>query len=90
MPEPFHLGQCVKGWRGFITALSGREMPAPKWVELEQQLLEMGFVEGARVVIRHEGPFNGDPIAVRLDDTTIAIRRRDAAAILVSTMEPLP
>jgi ferrous iron transport protein A len=90
LPKSLQLGQCAKGWRGIITALSGAELPALTWIELERQLLEMGFVEGARVEICHEGPFSGDPIAVRLDDATIAIRRRDAAAILVCTMEQLP
>jgi ferrous iron transport protein A len=51
--------------------------------ELERRLLELGFVEGAAVDILHEGAFGGDPIAVRLDDMRVAIRRREAAAIQV-------
>ena len=51
--------------------------------ELESRLIEMGFVEGARVEILHEGMFGKDPIAVRVDDATVAIRRREAMAILV-------
>ena len=43
----------------------------------------MGFVEGARVEIIHEGFIGHDPIAVRLDDTRIALRRRDARSVLV-------
>ena len=57
------------------------------WAELERRLLEMGFVEGARVEIRHDGPIRRDPIAVRVDDITIAVRRRDADAILVCAAE---
>jgi len=51
--------------------------------ELERRLLEIGFVEGARFEILHEGPVGRDPIVVRVDDTRIALRRRDAHAILV-------
>jgi len=52
-------------------------------VELERRLLELGFVEGAEVEVLHEGPLGGDPIAVRVNDNTIALRRREAMAILV-------
>jgi ferrous iron transport protein A len=52
-------------------------------LELESRLLELGFVEGAEVEVLHEGPLGGDPIAVRVNDNTIALRRREAMAILV-------
>ena len=51
--------------------------------ELERLLLEMGFVEGARVEILHEGFIGRDPICVRLDDRRVALRRRDADSVLV-------
>jgi ferrous iron transport protein A len=51
--------------------------------ELERRLLEMGFVEGAQIQVLHEGLFGRDPMAVRLDDMRVALRRREAAAILV-------
>jgi ferrous iron transport protein A len=51
--------------------------------ELERRLLEFGFVEGAAVEILHEGALGGDPIAVRLDDMRVALRRRDAADVWV-------
>lgn len=52
--------------------------------ELERRLLEIGFVEGARFEILHEGPIGRDPLVVRVDDTRIALRRREAHAILVT------
>lgn len=52
--------------------------------ELERRLLEMGFVEGARVEVLHEGFIGKDPICVRLDDTRVALRRREARGVLVS------
>src|SRR5215475_7272686 len=50
--------------------------------ELERRLIELGFVEGARVEVLHQGPFGGDPIAIRIDEATVAVRRRDASAIM--------
>src|SRR5271154_4658231 len=51
--------------------------------ELERRLIELGFIEGARVEVLHQGPFSRDPIAVRVDEATVALRRRDASAIMV-------
>ncbi|TAJ72409.1 MAG: ferrous iron transport protein A [Phenylobacterium sp.] len=51
--------------------------------ELERRLLEFGFVEGAAFEIIHQGLFGADPIAVRLDDMRVALRRRDAEDVWV-------
>lgn len=79
------LGLAHRGFRGRITGIAvssdASGLPAG---ELEQRLLELGFTEGATVEILHEGLLGGDPIAVRVDNATIAIRRREAMAILVS------
>ena len=63
---------------------SGAGLPA---AELERRLIELGFVEGAAVELLHEGLFGGDPIAVRVADTTIALRRREAMAVRVAAGE---
>jgi len=51
--------------------------------ELQRRLLEFGFVEGARIEVLHEGAIRRDPIAVRLDDMRVALRRRDAQDVVV-------
>lgn len=51
--------------------------------ELERRLLEMGFVEGAKFEILHEGLIGRDPIALKLDDMRVALRRREAVVVLV-------
>ena len=51
--------------------------------ELHRRLLEFGFVEGARIEVLHEGAIWRDPIAVRLDDMRIGLRRRDAEDVWV-------
>jgi ferrous iron transport protein A len=56
--------------------------------ELERRLLEFGFVEGARLEVLHEGAIRRDPIAVRLDDMRVALRRRDAEDVWVLLDDP--
>ena len=51
--------------------------------ELQRRLLEFGFVEGAVLEVLHEGAIRHDPIAVRLDDMRVALRRRDAEDVWV-------
>ena len=84
MTKTLPLGEAPRGFIGRIrsidpTACSSVLAPT----ELESRLLEMGFVEDARVEILHEGLFGRDPIAVRVNNATVAIRRREAMAIIV-------
>ena len=77
------LGAAAIGFRGTIR---GIRVPADARLpraELERRLLELGFIEGARVEILHQGLFGRDPIAVRVNGMTVALRRREATAILV-------
>src|SRR5215470_17624803 len=80
--EPYmRLGEAHRGFCGRINAIhvgeDGHGSAAP---EIESRLLELGFVEGAEIKVLHEGPIGRDPIAVRINDTTIALRRREAMA----------
>lgn len=45
------------------------------------RLREMGFDEGVRVEVLHRAPFGGDPLAVSVGGSTIAIRRAQAQLI---------
>jgi ferrous iron transport protein A len=74
------LGAAPVGFKGRIRAVRDHGLSA---AELERRLIELGFVEGARVDVLHQGLFGRDPIAVRVNETTVALRRREAAAILV-------
>ena len=79
------LGLARRGYSGVIhrivTTDAGSALSA---TELESRLIELGFVEGARVEILHEGVIGRDPIAVRVENVTIAVRRREAMAIIVA------
>ena len=79
------LGLARRGYSGVIQSLSaGAAGSALSDVELESRLMELGFVEGARVEVLHEGIVGRDPIAVRVENVTIAVRRREAMAIIVA------
>lgn len=78
------LGAAGVGFAGRIRAIRvAAGIDGLSAAELERRLIELGFVEGSRVEILHQGLFGGDPIAVRVNDATVALRRREAASILV-------
>lgn len=58
---------------GFATGVNGAA----------ERLIELGFDEGAEVEALHRAPF-GDPVAVRVDGTVVALRRALARTILIT------
>ena len=78
------LGLAKRGYSGVIHHLDTDEvdssLPA---LELESRLIELGFVEGARVEVLHEGIVGRDPIAIRIENVPVAVRRREAMAVVV-------
>lgn len=80
------LGAAQPGDKGVIVDVRAGEPGSDRGVdagELHRRLLEFGFVEGAHVEVLHQGAIRRDPIAVRLDDMRIALRRRDAEDVWV-------
>lgn len=78
------LGNAKRGFSGTVHALAGgNAISSLTATELESRLIELGFVEGARVEVLHEGLIGRDPIAVRVENITVAVRRREAMAIVV-------
>ncbi len=78
------LGEGRRGFKGVITAVRVQKAsPGLDPAELERRLLEMGFVEGARVEILHEGFIRRDPICVSVDERRVALRRCDAGGVFV-------
>ena len=89
-PLPAHgevrLSQARLGDRGVIGRVHVRpdiDHHGLSADELERRLLELGFVEGAAIEVIHEGAIGRDPIAVRLDDMRVALRRHDAADVII-------
>lgn len=83
LPSSDTLGNRKPGFSGTITGFISNddnvESPAV------EQLREMGFAEGLQVSILHQNPFGKDPIAVRVGAMTIALRRREAKLVQVSS-----
>ena len=80
------LSAAHPGDRGIIVDVRSESQSGDHGVDTEEllrRLLEFGFVEGAVIEVLHEGLFGHDPIAVRLDDMRVALRRRDAEDVWV-------
>jgi ferrous iron transport protein A len=81
---PLRLGLAKRGFSGVIQHLDADEANSSlSALELESRLIELGFVEGAKVEVLHEGIIGRDPIAVRIENVTVAVRRREAMAVIV-------
>ena len=84
------LSKARPGDRGVIVDVRAETSRGDHGValeELQRRLLEFGFVEGAAFEVMHEGLFFRDPMAIRVDDMRVALRRRDAAEVWVR-LEP--
>ena len=89
--ETVRLSGARPGDRGMIVDVRAESHPGDHGVgveELQRRLLEFGFVEGARIEVLFEGAIGRDPIAVKLDDMRIALRRRDAEDIWIQLDRP--
>ncbi|MFZ0763257.1 FeoA family protein [Bradyrhizobium sp.] len=83
-PPQMRLGLAKRGYSGVIHHLDAEEVDSSlSALELESRLIELGFVEGARVKVLHEGIVGRDPIAIRIENVTVAVRRREAMAVVV-------
>ncbi|MFN3669507.1 MAG: ferrous iron transport protein A [Brevundimonas sp.] len=83
MTDTRKLSQARKGDHGVIVQVGDALRQDEHARELERRLLELGFVEGARIELLHEGLFGRDPIAMRVDDARVALRRHEAASLTV-------
>lgn len=87
MSNVIPLSEARIGDRGTITRVCGC-LGGEHDAELERRLLELGFVEGAYVHLIHQGIVRRDPIALRVDDMTVALRRREAASLTIQLDGP--
>ena len=83
MSDTLKLSQARQGDCGVIVQVGDHCHHDEHAMELERRLLELGFVEGARVEVLHEGLFGRDPIAMKVDDMRVALRRHEAASLTV-------
>lgn len=83
MSDTIKLSQARRGDRGVIVQVGDNRHYDEHALELERRLLELGFVEGARIELLHEGLLGRDPIAMKVDDMRVALRRHEAERLTV-------
>jgi ferrous iron transport protein A len=78
-----------KGARGVVVSVrdDAQTLGDEAQSTISRRLLELGFVAGESIEVIAQIWPGGDPLAVRLGNTTFALRRREASVVLV---EPEP
>jgi ferrous iron transport protein A len=86
---PVSLATLRKGARGVVVAVrdEAQSLGDEAQSTISRRLLELGFMAGEPIEVVEEIWPGGDPLAVRLGNTTFALRRREASVVLV---EPEP
>jgi ferrous iron transport protein A len=83
---PVSLASLRKGARGVVADVSddAQSLGDEAQSTVSRRLLELGFIPGETVEVIEEIWPGGDPMAVRLGNTTFALRRREAGAVMVA------
>jgi ferrous iron transport protein A len=83
---PVSLSSLRKGARGVVTDVrdDAQSLGDEAHSTVSRRLLELGFIPGEAIEVVEEIWPGGDPIAVRLGNTTFALRRREAVAVMVA------
>ena len=89
-PSDVSLAALHKGARGRVSSVrdDGAELGDEMGGTVVMRLIELGFVAGEPFEIIAESLPGGDPIAVRIGGSCFALRRREAAAVMVSVNVP--
>ena len=87
---PVSLASLRKGTRGVVADVTddAQSLGDEAQSTVSRRLLELGFIPGETVEVIEEIWPGGDPMAVRLGNTTFALRRREAGAVLVAVEGP--
>jgi ferrous iron transport protein A len=80
------LAELHKGAQGSVVTVreDGAALGDETGGTIVMRLIELGFVPGESFEIIAESLPGGDPIAVRIGGSCFALRRREAAAVMVS------
>jgi ferrous iron transport protein A len=83
---PVSLATLGKGVRGVVSDVTddAQSLGDEAQSTVSRRLLELGFIPGEAIEVIGEIWPGGDPMAVRLGNTTFALRRREAGAVLVA------
>ena len=83
MSNVIKLSDARVGDRGTIVSVGAHCHHQTEEMELERRLLELGLVECANIELIHEGLFGRDPMALKVDDMRVALRRKEAASLSI-------
>ena len=83
---PVSLGELHIGARGTVHSVieDSATLGEDTGATIVMRLIEIGFVPGEPFEIIAESRPGGDPIAVRIGGSCFALRRREAAAVMVT------
>ncbi|MBQ9537606.1 MAG: ferrous iron transport protein A [Desulfovibrionaceae bacterium] len=70
------LSTLRKGECGFIHRIKSHG-------DLARRIRDMGILPGTRITVLGRAPL-GDPLALRVADTTVALRKQEAATIFIT------
>lgn len=84
--SPLQLAQLKKGDCAIVVGLAHAE--GAEQLATKTRLLELGFAPGEAIRVVAESFPSRDPIAVRIGNTTFALRRFEAALVHVSFATP--
>jgi ferrous iron transport protein A len=87
--SPVSLATLRKGARAVVVDVrdDAQSLGDEAQSTVSRRLLELGFVPGEALEVVEEIWPGADPMAIRLGNTTFALRRREALAVMV---EPQP
>ena len=77
MSQPVAIERLTPGQLATITGIDRAGLDP----ETARRLHELGFDEGVDVELLHRAPFGGDPLAIRVGNMVVAVRRSMAALI---------
>lgn len=81
------LDQCAKGAHVRIVNLAPQPLFGSQDEKVSLRLKELGFLPGAHLKVIGFGLMGSDPMAVQVNGTKFALRRAEAAKILVEPVE---
>jgi ferrous iron transport protein A len=82
MERRMKLGELRRGMQGRVVSIDAGDNTG-----LARRLMDLGFLEGEIAEVLHEAPFGGDPFAIKIRGSLIALRRAEANAVTVLLKE---
>lgn len=87
-PKTLILSQVAKNHKGRIIGFGLNKASNENDIMIKR-LRDIGFEEDCIIEVTNSGPFGADPLAVKIDGTTIALRRSEASLIKIQIEEAL-